>query len=333
MRAWIVPAGCTDPAGLRLVERPEPAAGPGQVVVRVRAVSLNYRDQAVIRGQYMGGATTRDLIPASDGAGDVVSVGAGVSSVGVGARVTATFFQPTPQGPAALGSPLDGMLSEFVTLAADGVVALPDGIGYEAAACLPCAGVTAWHALFAAGRPVVPGDTVLVLGTGGVSMLALQLGRAAGARVVVTSSSDDKLTRALALGASDAINYTRAPEWDAEVLRVTGGRGADCVVEIGGAGTLARSFRALARGGKVVLIGFLGGPQGDTAPYPLMMKGGSLHGVFVGDRAMLEALLRAVAVNRLEPAIDRVFGFDRAPDAYACHSSGAFVGKVVIRWS
>ena len=333
MRAWIVPAGCTDPAGLRLVERPEPAAGPGQVVVRVRAVSLNYRDQAVIRGQYMGGATTRDLIPASDGAGDVVSVGAGVSSVGVGARVTATFFQPTPQGPAALGSPLDGMLSEFVALAADGVVALPDGIGYEAAACLPCAGVTAWHALFAAGRPVVPGDTVLVLGTGGVSMLSLQLGRAAGARVVVTSSSDDKLARALALGASDAINYTRAPEWDAEVLRVTGGRGADCVIEIGGAGTLARSFRALAHGGKVVLIGFLGGPQGDTAPYPLMMKGGSLHGVFVGDRAMLEALLRAVAVNRLEPAIDRVFGFDQAPDAYACHSSGAFVGKVVIRWS
>ena len=285
MRAWIVPAGCTDPAGLRLVERPEPAAGPGQVVVRVRAVSLNYRDQAVIRGQYMGGATTRDLVPASDGAGDVVSVGAGVSSVGVGTRVTATFFQPTPQGPAALGSPLDGMLSEFVALAADGVVALPDGIGYEAAACLPCAGVTAWHALFAAGRPVVPGDTVLVLGTGGVSMLALQLGRAAGARVVVTSSSDDKLARALALGASDAINYTRAPEWDAEVLRVTGGRGADCVIEIGGAGTLARSFRALAHGGKVVLIGFLGGPQGDTAPFPLMMKGGSLHGVFVGDRA------------------------------------------------
>ena len=333
MRAWMVPAGCTDPAGLRLVERPEPAAGPGQVVVRVRTVSLNYRDQAVIRGQYMGGATTRDLIPASDGAGDVVSVGAGVSSVGVGARVTATFFQPTPQGPAALGSPLDGMLSELVALAADGVVALPDGIGYEAAACLPCAGVTAWRALFAAGRPVLPGDTVLVLGTGGVSMLSLQLGRAAGARMVVTSSSDDKLARALALGASDAINYTRAPEWDAEVLRVTGGRGADCVIEIGGAGTLARSFRALAHGGKVVLIGFLGGPQGDTAPYPLMMKGGSLHGVFVGDRAMLEALLRAVAVNRLEPAIDRIFGFDEAPAAYACHSSGGFVGKVMIRLS
>jgi NADPH:quinone reductase-like Zn-dependent oxidoreductase len=151
--------------------------------------------------------------------------------------------------------------------------------------------------------------------------------------MVVTSSSDDKLARALALGASDAINYTRAPEWDAEVLRVTGGRGADCVIEIGGAGTLARSFRALAHGGKVVLIGFLGGPQGDTAPYPLMMKGGSLHGVFVGDRAMLEALLRAVAVNRLEPAIDRIFGFDEAPAAYACHSSGGFVGKVVIRLS
>ena len=298
MRAWIVPAGCTDPAGLRLVERPDPAAGPGQVLVRVRAVSLNYRDQAVIRGQYMGGATTRDLVPVSDGAGDVVSVGSGVGSIPVGTRVVASFFQPTPQGPAALGSPLDGMLGEFVALAADGVVALPDAVGYEAAACLPCAGVTAWHALFAAGRPIVPGDTVLALGTGGVSTLSLQLARAAGARVVVTSSSDDKLARAVALGASDAINYTRTPEWDAEVLRVTGGRGADCVIEIGGAGTLARSFRALARGGKVVLIGFLGGPQGDTAPYPADDEGRQPPRRVRRGSDLLEALLRAVAVNR-----------------------------------
>jgi len=333
MRVWIVPAGCTDPALLRLETRPEPAAGPGQVVVRVRALSLNYRDQAVLRGQYMGGATTRDLIPVSDGAGDVVSVGSGVRSVAVGARVASTFFQPTPQGPAALGSPLDGMLAEYAVLDAGGIVSLPDEVGYEAAACLPCAGVTAWHALFAAGRPVVPGDTVLVLGTGGVSMLALQLARAAGARVVVTSSSDDKLARARALGATDTVNYARTPEWDAEVMRVTGGRGADCVVEIGGAGTLARSFRSLARGGKVVLIGFLGGPQGDTAPFPLMMKAGTLHGIFVGDRPMFESLLQAVTVNRIAPAVDRTFAFEDAPAAYGYQASGGFVGKVVIAGS
>jgi NADPH:quinone reductase-like Zn-dependent oxidoreductase len=300
------------------------------VVVRIAAVSLNYRDQAVVRGQYMGGPVPRDLVPASDGAGHVVSVAPGVTGIAPGARVAGTFFQPTPQGPAALGSPLDGMLAEYAVLDAGGVVTLPHGMSVETAACLPCAGVTAWHALFAVGRPVTPGDTVLVLGTGGVSMLALQLARAAGARVIVTSSRDEKIERAQALGASDAINYTQTPEWDQAVLRVTNGRGADCVVEVGGAATLGRSFRALARGGKVVLIGFLAGPQGDTAPFPLMMKGGSLHGVFVGDRPMFEALLRAVTVNRLEPPIDRVFGFDEAAEAFVHHAAGAF-GKVVIR--
>jgi NADPH:quinone reductase-like Zn-dependent oxidoreductase len=330
MRAWGVPSGCTDPAGLRPVERPDPSPGPGQVVVRMRAVSLNYRDQAVVRGQYFGGPVPRDLVPLSDGAGDVVAVGTGVTSVAVGDRVAATFFQPTPQGPAALGSPLDGVLSEYVLLADGGAVRLPDALGYAAAACLPCAGVTAWHALFAIGRPIAPGDTVLVLGTGGVSMLALQLARAAGARVVVTSSSDEKLARAFALGATDGVNYRRAPEWDREVLRVTGGRGADCIVEIGGAGTLARSYQALARGGKVALIGFLAGRQGDAAPQALMTKAGSVHGIFVGDRPMFESLLRAVSVNHIEPPVDRTFAFDEAPQAYAWQAAGDFVGKVVI---
>jgi NADPH:quinone reductase-like Zn-dependent oxidoreductase len=331
MRAWIVPAGCTSAAGLRLVEKPDPIAGPGQIVVRVRAVSLNYRDQAVVRGQYFGGPVPRDLVPVSDGAGDVASVGAGVTSVAVGDRVAATFFQPTPQGPLALGSPLDGMLAEYAVLADGGVVPLPQAIDYEAAACLPCAGVTAWHALFAVGRAITPGDTVLVLGTGGVSMLALQLARAAGARVIVTSSSDDKLERAFALGATDGINYARTAQWQQEVLRVTGGRGVDCVVEIGGAGTLGRSYQSLARGGKVVLIGFLAGPQGDTAPQALMLKAGNLHGIFVGDRPMFESLLRAVAVNRLAPPVDRVFAFDDAASAYAYQESGGFVGKIVVR--
>jgi NADPH:quinone reductase-like Zn-dependent oxidoreductase len=332
MRAWIVPAGCTDASALRLVEKPDPSAGPGQVVVRMRAVSLNYRDQAVVRGQYFGGAVPRDLVPVSDGAGDVVSVGAGVVSVAVGDRVAGTFFQPTPQGPAALGSPLDGMLGEHAVLLDGGVVKLPASVDYEAAACLPCAGVTAWHALFAVGRSITPGDTVLVLGTGGVSMMALQLARAAGTRVIVTSSSDEKLERAFALGATDGINYARTPQWEQEVLRLTGGRGADCVVEIGGAGTLGRSYQSLARGGKVALIGFLAGPQGDTAPHPLMLKAGSVHGIFVGDRPMFEALLRAVAVNRIAPPIDRVFAFTDAAAAYAYQASGGFVGKIVIRF-
>ena len=332
MRAWIVPAGCTDPSALRLGEKPDPVAGPGQIVIRVRAASLNYRDQAVVRGQYFGGATPRDLVPVSDGAGDVVSVGAGVASVAVGDRVAGTFFQPTSKGPAALGSPLDGVLSEYAVLMDGGAVKLPQSIAYEAAACLPCAGVTAWHALFVIGRSIAPGDTVLVLGTGGVSMLALQLARAAGARVVVTSSSDDKLERAFALGATDGINYARTPQWEQEVLRITAGHGADCVVEIGGAGTLGRSYQALARGGKVALIGFLAGPQGDTAPHPLMLKAGTVHGIFVGDRPMFEALLRAVAVNRIEPPVDRVFAFADAASAYAYQASGSFVGKIVIRF-
>jgi NADPH:quinone reductase-like Zn-dependent oxidoreductase len=289
---------------------------------------LNYRDQAVVLGQYFGGAVSRDTIPLSDGAGEVVVVGAGVSTVKPGDRVAGTFFQPAP--PLALGSPLDGMASELVALPEAGVVPIPDHLSYEQAACLPCAGVTAWHALFRAGRPVKAGDTVLVLGTGGVSMSALQLARAAGARVIATSSSDEKLARAQALGASDVINYARTPAWEQEIRRLTGGRGVDCVIEIGGAGTLARSMQSLARGGKVTLIGFLAGREGDTNPTPLMMTGGSLHGIFVGDREMFEEMNRAIAVNGITPVVDRVYPFGQALEAYRHHRSGAFVGKVVI---
>ena len=171
---------------------------------------------------------------------------------------------------------------------------------------------------------------MLVLGTGGVSIAALQLARAAGARVIATSSTDEKAARAAALGASDVVNYRRTPEWEQEVKRLTAGRGVDCVVEIGGAGTLARSMRALARGGKVGLIGFLAGRDGDTNPTPLMMVGGSLHGIFVGDREMFEEMNRALAVNRIRPVVDRVFPFDEAPAAYQQHASSSFVGKIVV---
>jgi len=190
--------------------------------------------------------------------------------------------------------------------------------------------VTAWHALFHAGRPLKAGDTVLVLGTGGVSIAALQFAKAAGARVIATSSSDSKAARAKALGASDVVNYERAPEWDQEVRTLTSGRGVDCVIEIGGAGTLARSIRSLARGGKVCLIGFLAGRDGDTNPTPLMMVGGSLHGIFVGDRGMFEEMNRAITVNGLKPVIDKVFPFDSAPAAFKHQESRAFVGKIVI---
>lgn len=329
MRAWIVPKGCTSLDQLRVVERTSPVAGAREVVVRVRATSLNYRDQAVVEGNYFGGAAARDLIPLSDGAGEVLAVGANVTRFKPGARVAATFFQPGAQ-PAALGSPLDGMLAEQVVLNEDGLVSIPDDLSFEEAACLPCAAVTAWHALFHAGRPIKAGDTVLVLGTGGVSIAALQFAKAAGARVIATSSSDDKAARAKAIGASDVVNYRLTPEWEQEVRKLTSGRGVDCVIEIGGAGTLARSIRSLARGGKIGLIGFLAGREGDTNPTPLMMVGGSLHGIFVGDRDMFEEMNRAITVNELKPVIDRVFSFDSVPAAYRHQASRAFVGKIVI---
>jgi NADPH:quinone reductase-like Zn-dependent oxidoreductase len=337
MRAYIVPAGCTTSAELKAVDRPDPRPGPNQVLVRVRAASLNYRDQAVALGVYMGGPITRDTIPLSDGAGEIVEVGPGVTRFKPGDRVAGLFTQIPPAGlpfapRAALGSPLDGMLAELVVLYEDGVIPLPPELTFEQGACLPCAGVTAWHALMHAGRPVQAGDTVLVLGTGGVSILALQFAKVAGARVIVTSSSDDKIAKALALGASDGVNYKRTPEWNKEVMKLTEGRGADCVVEVGGVGTLNRSFQSLAFGGKVVLIGLLtGGGAGEINPYTLMPKWGSLHGIFVGNREMFESMNRAIEAARIRPVVDKVFPFADAHEAYRCQASGNFFSKVVIQ--
>jgi len=334
MRAYVVSKGSTGIEQLRAVERPSPPApAPGQVLIRVRAASLNYRDHAVITGRYFGGVAARDMIPLSDGAGEVIAIGAGVTRLAVGDRVVATFNQVDPAGPphgerAALGSPLDGMLAEQVLLYESGVLAVPRAYDFEQAATLPCAAVTAWHALMVAGRPVKPGDTVLILGTGGVSMFALQFARAAGARVIATSSSDEKLQSARRLGAADGINYQRTPEWDREVLRLTDNRGVDAVIETVGTGTLNRSFGAVAQGGKIALIGVMN--NGDTNPYLLMRKQASLHGIFVGDRSMFEAMNAAIEVNQIKPVIDRVFPFEQAAAAYRYQLSGAFVGKVVI---
>ena len=333
MRAYVVTEGSKSLDGLRRVEKPQPEPAAGQLLVRVRATSLNYRDQMVVTGNYFGGSVARDTIPLSDGAGEVVDTGAGVTRFKKGDRVASTFFLGWVDGPPsprqARGSPVDGMLAEYVVLDEVDAVALPRNLSYDEGATLTCAGVTAWHALIET-CGLKPGDWVLVLGSGGVSMFALQFARAAGARVIMTSSSDEKLARGRALGAAEGINYRRTPDWEKEVLRLTENRGVDVVVEVGGPGTLARSMQAVAYAGHVTLIGFLAGPQGDTNPHPLMRKGASLHGIFVGSRAMFEHMNAAIEANEIHPVIDKVFDFEQAADAYRHQQGGAF-GKVVIR--
>jgi len=333
MKVYEIPVGTRSLSDLRRGERPEPKPGPHDVLVRMRAAALNYRDHAIITGKYRYDLD-RETIPCSDGAGEVVAVGGTVTRFKVGDRVIPTFFQiwidgTPPKNRSALGAPLDGTLAEFVVLHEDGWVAMPKSLSFEEAATLPCAGPTAWNALMR-GNPVKPGDTVLCLGTGGVSMFALQFARAAGARVIVTSSSDEKIVRARKLGASDGVNYKTHPDWEKEVLALTGGRGVDCVIENGGIGTLARSFQCVGWGGKISLIGVLAGREGNANPHDLMFKQASLHGIGVGSRGSLEQLIQAIEVNQIKPVIDRVFSFDQVPDAFALQAAGDFVGKIVV---
>ena len=336
MRVQEIPAGARSIDALRRGERPDPKAGPGQLVVRVRASSLNFRDQAVITGNYFGGVVQRETIPLSDGAGEVVAIGAGVTRAKAGDRVAGTFFLGWNDGPPARpypsrgAPPVDGMLAEYVLLDEQDAVLVPPSLSFEEAATLPCAGVTTWHALIET-CGVRPGDTVLALGTGGVATFALLFGRAAGARVILTSSSDEKLDRAKALGAWGGINYRRHPDWEQQVLELTGGAGATHIVETGGPGTLAKSMQSVGYAGHVALIGVLAGLQGDTNPHPLLRKGASLHGIFVGSRVMFERMNAAIEANGLRPVIDRVFDFDDAVEAYRYQQSASLFGKVVIR--
>jgi NADPH:quinone reductase-like Zn-dependent oxidoreductase len=320
---------------LTLTEADTPKPGRGQVLVRMHAASLNFRDLAVATGKYMMSALPPDLVPLSDGAGEVVEVGPEVTRVKPGDRVAGIFMQgwlggdmEPAHGATALGGAIDGVLAEHVVFGEQGLVHIPAHLSYEQAATLPCAAVTAWHALFGA-QPVRPGDSVLVLGTGGVSMFGLQFARAAGARVIATSSTDAKLAKALGLGASDGINYKAEPDWDKAVRRLTDGRGVDHVIEVGGPGTLQRSIAAARMGGMVSLIGVLS--KGTIDPLAILGGGVTVRGIYVGSREMFEAMNRAISLHKIEPVIDRVFAFEAAKDAYLYQKSAAHVGKIVIR--
>lgn len=334
MRLYRLPTA-TKIDDLTFTDAPSPAPGDGQVKVRLRAVSLNYRDLMIATGKYSSQPPRAGLVPCSDGAGEVVAVGDGVTRVKPGDRVAGSFHQKWIGGPptdaippSALGGDLDGMLAEEVILDADGVVKLPDSLSFEEAAALPCAAVTAWEALFG-NRPLVAGQSVLTLGTGGVSVFAMQFAKAAGAHVIATSSSDDKLARAKSLGAADTINYTTTPDWGRAVQQITGGRGVDHVVEVGGGGTMDQSLTAVARGGQVHLIGVL--TQGQINPLRLLTRAITLRGVYVGSRDAFEAMNRAIVANAIKPVIDRVFEFEQAREAYRHLESGSHFGKVVIR--
>lgn len=322
---------------LALVERPEPRPGPGQVLLKMRAASLNYRDLMVVQGRY-NPKLRRPMVPLSDGVGEVVSVGDGVTGVCPGDRVAGTFFQDWIEGEPteektrrALGGGTDGVLSEYVVLDAQGVIHVPEHLSDEEAAALPCAGVTAWNALVSQGK-VKPGETVLIQGTGGVSLFALQFARLAGARVIATSSSDEKLERVRELGASDGINYRKDPDWNERARELTGGAGVDHVVEVGGAGTLPRSLRAVRMGGHIPLIGVLTGGQGEVNPLPILMKSVRVQGIFVGSRAMFEAMNRAITQHRLRPVVDRVFPWTEIREALRHMESGAHFGKICLRF-
>ena len=320
---------------LRFIDLPDRQPGPGQAIVQVRACSLNYRDLVVAKGGY-GRAVKPPLTPLSDGAGKVIAVGEGVKRVTPGDRVCGIFMQRWIDGgidddkwASAMGGGMDGMLAEQVCLSAEGLVRIPAHLSFEEAATLPCAAVTAWNALFRSGG-LKPGESVVVLGTGGVSIFALQFAKIAGARVIATSSSDAKIERLRSMGVDAAINYKSTPEWDKLVREATGGMGADHVVEVGGAGTLPASIRAVRRGGHIALIGVLTG-QGEIDPRPILIKSIRVQGVYVGSREMFEDMNRAIEAAQLKPVVDRVFPFEAAADAMRYMESGAHFGKVVIQ--
>ncbi|HVZ10525.1 zinc-dependent alcohol dehydrogenase family protein [Rhodopila sp.] len=337
MQAYHIPRA-TGIEALTLTGSHVPTPERGQVLVHMHAASLNYRDLMIVEGRAARGAPPENLIPLSDGAGLVIAVGPEVTRFKPGDRVAACFMQSWVGGPlsaedgaSALGGALDGVLAEYRLFDHQGLVRLPEHLSFEQGATLPCAAVTAWNALFG-GQPLSPGDSVLVLGTGGVSVFALQFAVAAGFRVIATSSSDEKLDVMRHLGADHGVNYRRHPEWQEEVLRLTNGDGVARVVEVGGTGTLARSILATRLGGEIGMIGALT-TGGEINPTTAMRRNLILRGIYVGSRQMFEAMNRAISAHRIEPVIDRVFPFAAAAEAYRHLKSQTHLGKVVIRIS
>ncbi len=320
---------------LVLCEEDQPVAAPDQVLVRIRAASLNARDLMMVFGPQPYGPRP-GIIPLSDGAGEIVACGSAVEGLAPGMRVVLPFrpgwidgrYDPA-QIATDLGGAVDGVLAEYVAIAANAVVPLPDEVTFEQAATLPCAGVTAWSAL-TRGAPLAAGASVLVMGSGGVSIFALQIARAMGLSVIATTSSDAKAATLRELGADHVLDYVADPEWEVRVRELTGGRGVDRVVEVGGAGSLPRSMAALAPEGEIALIGLLDNPTATVSPLPLMSSMGAVRGVSVGSRADLAGLLELMR-GRFEPRIDQIFGFDEAREALACLASRQHVGKIVIR--
>lgn len=321
--------------GLKQVDLPEPTLKPDQVRVRVRAVSLNYRDHLIVSGNYRSGGKL-PLIPLSDGAGEVLEVGENVTEWKVGDRVAGCFFQNweggsylSTVGESALGGAIDGMFAEQVVLHERGLVAVPDHLNYEEAATLPCAALTAWHALVTKGR-VNADETVLLLGTGGVSVFGLLFAKMHGARAIITSSSDEKLERAKQLGADHCINYRSHPDWEKEVLKVTDGEGVHHALEVGGQDTFPKTLQSLGPNGRMSIIGGVSGFSGAFDFGEMIARMGVIQGIFVGSREMFAAMNRAISRNKLKPWVDRVFPFEEAAEAYRHLESGAHFGKIVI---
>jgi len=332
MRAWSIQAFGIENLGL--IDRPDPQPGYGQVVVAVKAASLNFRDLLIVKGLY-NPKMPLPRVPASDAAGEVVAIGPGVTRVAVGDRVCGTFMQRWISGPltdsaarSALGGDIDGVLAERVVLSEEGVVKYPAYVTFEEAATLPCAALTAWNGLAEGGLRA--GETVLVQGTGGVSIFALQIAKLFGARVLITSGHDDKLERAMNMGASAGVNYRTTPDWDKWAKSQTGGVGVDHVVEVGGAGTLERSLKAVRTGGHIALIGVLAG-TGTVNPISILMRAIRVRGIYVGSRWMFEEMNRAFELHRVKPVVDYTFPFEDFPRALQYLESAGHFGKVVVR--
>lgn len=334
MKAYQV-TSADGPKAIQKIELAEPTVGVRDVLVEVRACSLNYRDLGVARGGYVRNDTC-PVIPLSDGAGEVIAVGEEVTNFKVGDRVAGTFVQDWIDGPpndavlrTSLGGGIDGVLRERMVFPDHGLVRIPEHLSFEEAACLPCAAVTAWHALTELGD-LSPSDTVLLLGTGGVSMFGLQFAKMFGARVIMTSSSDAKLEIAKQHGADDVINYREIEDWPKRVRELTAGEGVDRVVEVGGPNTLEKSLLSTKPGGTVSIIGILAGPEGTVSPLSALFNVIRMQGIYVGSRAMFERMNRAISHNQLRPIIAEKFEFDDAISAYHALRNAEHTGKIVI---